>query len=61
MQIIVRIDGTDPFAASWSDFATDNADGIGAAELMATEIALRAGFPVTLGGGAAPEVTIERA
>lgn len=56
--VLVKIDGCDPFKMLWSDFASDNADGIDAAELEQAEAELLFGGTVSLGGGAGPFVAV---
>lgn len=56
--VLVKIDGCDPFKTEWAEFAADNADGIDAADLTQAEAELLLGGTVTLGGGAGPIVTV---
>lgn len=62
MQITIRFDDDPGQIIPWHQFCADNEDAIEAGELDAGAIRRRlvAGETVTLGGGAAPLVTLTR-
>lgn len=58
MQVLIRIGADDPFPATWAEFAAENADDFGPAELAKMEAVLDAGGRYITGGGAGPLVII---